>query len=65
LTRFPDAASVRNLQVLGVTHVVVHTELYANQGVEWSAIEPRFEQFGLRLLHVEGEGRVYTLPPLR
>jgi hypothetical protein len=65
LTRFPDAASVRNLQVLGVTHVVVHTELYANQGVEWAQVEPRFEQFGLRLLHVEGDGRVYTLPPLR
>ena len=63
LNHFPDQASVRNLHALGVTHVVVHTELYADEEKDWNQIEPRFEAFGLRLLHVEGTGRVYAMPP--
>lgn len=65
LNNFPDAYSVKNLQALGVTHVVVHTELYADEEKDWTKIEPRFAEFGLRLLHVEGTGRVYRMPPAR
>ena len=62
---FPDETSVNALLNLGVTYVVVHTELYAPD--EWSRLEKRLEQFSprLRLEHVEGTGRVYSLhtPP--
>jgi len=58
---FPDETSVTSLSDLGVTYVVVHTDLY--QPGEWSSVEQRFRQFSsrLRLEHVEGTGRVYSL----
>ena len=58
---FPDQASLDALAKIKVNYVVVHTDLY-EPGV-WATVEPRIEAFGdcLRLLHVEGAGRVYAL----
>ncbi len=58
---FPDEDSLRELNRLGVTFVVVHTELY--QPGEWPQVEARIEAFGgrLQLEHVAGAGRVYSL----
>lgn len=63
LTTFPDEPSVRALQTLGVTYVVVHTDLYAPP--EWASVELRLTQFQDRvtLEHVEGAGRVYAVRP--
>ncbi|MBY0494602.1 MAG: hypothetical protein K2Y23_10335 [Cyanobacteria bacterium] len=59
LTAFPDATSITSLQSVGVTHIVVHTGDY---GDRWRGIEDRIAMTPeLRLLHVEGEGRVYSL----
>ncbi|OFW23252.1 MAG: hypothetical protein A3H97_12275 [Acidobacteria bacterium RIFCSPLOWO2_02_FULL_65_29] len=60
---FPDEQSVAALQTLGVTYVVVHTDLYPEG--EWPEIETRLERFRdvLHLEHVEGSGRVYSLRP--
>ena len=44
-----------------MNYVVVHTELY---GDRWRAVEAAIEKTGaLRLEHVEGTGRVYSLLP--
>jgi hypothetical protein len=58
---FPDEKSLHSLTALGVTYVVVHTELYPIG--EWPRVEERIGGFGawLRLEHVDGEGRVYSL----
>lgn len=58
---FPDEDSLRELTRLGVTYIVVHTELYPPG--EWPQVEARIEAFGgrLRLEHVAGAGRVYSL----
>jgi hypothetical protein len=58
---FPDEASVASLSDLSVTYVVVHTDLYAPG--EFTGVEERLRQFAprLRLEHVEGAGRVYSL----
>jgi hypothetical protein len=58
---FPDELSLRSLTALGVTYVVVHTELYPPG--DWPRVEERIEGFGawLRLEHTDGEGRVYSL----
>jgi hypothetical protein len=58
---FPDEASVNSLSDLGVSYVVVHTDLYPPD--ELSKIEERLRQFSsrLRLEHVEGAGRVYSM----
>ena len=62
LTHFPADDSLKALQDLGVTHIVIHTELYEPD--EWRAIEPRLaNDRRLRLLHVEGNGRAYSLVP--
>lgn len=61
LTRFPDAVSITDLQEVGVTHVVVHTDEY---GSRWPAVEAAIAKTpALRLDHVEGAGRVYSLSP--
>ena len=61
LRDFPDEASLDNLTQIGVTYVVVHSDLYPPQ--EWTAVENRLRTFSarLRLLHTEGAGRVYVL----
>jgi hypothetical protein len=58
---FPDETSLGNLSYLNVTYVVVHSDLYPPG--EWPAVEERLKRFGsrLRLEHVDGAGRVYSL----
>ena len=58
---FPDETSVASLSDLGVTYIVVHTDLYPPG--EWDRVEERLRAFSsrLRLEHVEGAGRVYSL----
>jgi hypothetical protein len=63
LVAFPDETSLRSLQALGVTYVVVHFDLYPP--AERPGNEARFAQWGdwLTLEHVEGDGRVYSIRP--
>ena len=63
LRSFPDAASLDELTAIGVTYVVVHTDLYAPE--EWQAVEARIDRFQdrLALVHIDGMGRVYRLRP--
>jgi hypothetical protein len=62
---FPDEASLTRLLQLDVRYVVVHTDLY--EPGEWEPVEARLRQFEpwMRLEHVAGAGRVYSLhhPP--
>jgi hypothetical protein len=58
LTEFPGGESINSLRDAGVTVIVVHTDAYR----DWSAIEKRISQTAsLKLEHVEGAGRVYSL----
>ncbi len=61
LVEFPDEPSLRRLTDLGVTDVVVHTDLYPPG--EWAVTDERIARFSqwLTLRHVEGAGRVYAL----
>jgi hypothetical protein len=61
MTTFPDDAILAELQELGVTYVVVHTEQYP--GERWKEeIAPRVAKSRrLELLHTDGAGRVYAL----
>lgn len=60
MTAFPDEVSVSSLRQLGVTFVVVHTEMYPPG--RWPQVEEKLAAFpGLRLEHIEGDGRVYTI----
>lgn len=61
LTTFPDGESVARLRDLGVSYVVVHTDLYPPG--EWAKVADRLAEFSnvLTLVHVEGEGRAYAL----
>lgn len=61
MSAFPDATTLAGLRVAGVTYVVVHTEDY---GDRWPAVEAQITESGaLKLEHVEGSGRVYSLLP--
>jgi hypothetical protein len=61
LTAFPDAKSIESLRGVGVTYVVVHTDAY---GARWTMIEEQIAKTpALKLEHVEGEGRAYSLQP--
>jgi len=60
LTRFPDIETIRALQSIGVTTVVVHLDAY--RPAEREAIAIRIAaQPALQLEHSEGDGRVYAL----
>jgi hypothetical protein len=61
LRDFPDEASLDNLTRLGVTYIVVHSDMYPPQ--EWTAVDNRLRAYSARLtlLHTEGAGRVYVL----
>jgi hypothetical protein len=60
LRLFPDDRSIQVLADLGVTYVVIHTELY--EPGEWPAIEAALSgHTRLRLAKTEGAGRVYAL----
>jgi hypothetical protein len=63
LRAFPTDEGLRRLTLLGVSRIVVHTDLYAPG--EWPAVEARIGRFAgwLRLEHVEDAGRVYSLHP--
>jgi hypothetical protein len=58
---FPDEKSIASLNALGVTYVVVHPDFYPPD--EWPLVEERLGRFSawLKLEHVEGTGRVYSL----
>ncbi|HEY7172787.1 MAG TPA: PA14 domain-containing protein [Vicinamibacterales bacterium] len=58
---FPDDTSLASLEALGVTYVVVHSDLYPPG--EWQQVEERIRGYGarLRFVHAEGAGRVYEL----
>ena len=61
LTAFPDATSINSLREVGVNYVVVHTDEYGNR---WRTVEERIAKTpALRLDHVEGDGRVYSILP--
>jgi hypothetical protein len=68
LTAFPETASLRELETLGVRYAVLHREFYTD--AEWAGVLTRAEALGDRL-HLEAEtsdGRLYSLPlagPLR
>jgi hypothetical protein len=61
LAEFPNQQILRHLTDLGVTDVVVHTNLYPPG--DWAAIDQRIAGFSewLTLRHIEGDGRVYAL----
>jgi hypothetical protein len=58
---FPDEASLDSLARLGVTHVVVHTDMYPPG--EWEQVDTRIHQFAawLTRVHTDGGGIVYLL----
>jgi hypothetical protein len=61
---FPEEGVLARLSDLGVTYIVVHTELYPPG--QWSKIEARIgATSSLRLEHAEGDGRVYSLSTSR
>jgi hypothetical protein len=61
LAQFPDPPSVDSLRELGVSYVVVHTEDY---GSRWGSVEEEIRHTpALKLEHVEGSGRVYSILP--
>jgi hypothetical protein len=61
LADFPTEQVLQHLHDLGVTELVVHTDLYPPG--DWPVVERRIAAFGnwLTLRHVDGAGRVYTL----
>jgi hypothetical protein len=62
LTGFPDDESVRALRELGVTHVVVHSELYPRE--DWTRVQSALAQHpALTLLHSMDDGRVFSVAP--
>jgi hypothetical protein len=61
MTTFPDAACINSLREVGVQYVVVHTNEYRGR---WPAVEQQIAGTpALRLEHVEGPGRVYSILP--
>jgi hypothetical protein len=61
LTTFPDANSLNSLRLAGARYVVVHTNEF---GDRWRTVEELIAGTpALRLLRVEGDGRVYSLEP--
>jgi hypothetical protein len=59
LTEFPGGQSINSLRTAGVTFIVVHTDAYRGN---WPTIEERIARTAsLKLEHVEGAGRVYSL----
>ena len=66
LNVFPNDASVRRLVEIGVTHVVVHIDLY--DPALWPAVDARlrsYEGTWLKLEYSDPVGRVYSIrqPP--
>ena len=61
LVNFPDAPSIALLKQLGISHVILHTDLV--HPTETDAVRDKYMQFAdqVRLIHTEGEGRVYEV----
>jgi len=61
LRDFPDEASLRSLSDLGVTYVVVHSDMY--DPAEWAVVESKIALYPwqLGLEYSEDAGRVYRL----
>ncbi|HTK29483.1 MAG TPA: hypothetical protein VL309_08025 [Vicinamibacterales bacterium] len=60
LAAFPDERAVPMLAAAGVTHVVVHLDMYDDR--DRAAIAAALDRAAwLRLVHAEGDGRVYAL----
>jgi hypothetical protein len=61
LAHFPDDEGLASLERLGVTYVVVHTDLY--EPGEWPRVEERIARFAdrLRLDQIVGTGRIYSV----
>ena len=65
LTAFPDLASLRELEELGVGYAVLHRDFYSEE--DWDRVGARAAEFPDRL-HLEAEtddGRLYSLPAAR
>ncbi len=60
LKYFPDERSLKSLAELGVTHVVVHAEMFDPRQADVEPLLARFSSW-LTLVHQEGTGRVYAL----
>ncbi len=62
LRNFPDAQSLGHLEQLGVTYVIVHTELFAP--AEWKRFETKLGTFDgrLKLEYMDPSGQVFSLP---
>jgi hypothetical protein len=61
---FPDEASLRRLAEIGVTHVVVHIDMY--DPALWPEAETRlraYEGGWLKLAYSDATSRVYTIQP--
>jgi hypothetical protein len=60
---FPDDASLAALRDIGVTMVIMHTDLYRSRDL--AEVERRLAAHAddLRLVHTEGAGRAYALLP--
>ena len=63
LREFPTEEGLRRLAGVGVSRIVVHTNLY--EPGEWAMVEAQIGRFPgrLQLEHVEGDGRIYSLHP--
>jgi hypothetical protein len=62
LTAFPDTASLRELEELGVGYAVLHRDFYSDE--DWDRVVARAGEFPDRL-RIEAEtadGRLYSLP---
>jgi hypothetical protein len=61
LRAFPDEASLQALSDIGVTYIVVHTDMY--QPGEWPVVEAALSRYGSRLApeYTDDTGRVYRL----
>jgi hypothetical protein len=61
MTAFPDVTSINSMRAVGVHYLVIHTDEYADR---WPAVEKQIARTpGLRLEHVDGPGRVYSILP--
>lgn len=61
LHEFPTEAGLTELERLGISYIIVHTEMY--QPDRWAEKESQLERYGdrIRLVRVEGEGRAYRI----
>jgi hypothetical protein len=65
LTAFPDTASLRELEELGVGYAVLHRGFYSDE--DWDEVVARAAEFPdrLRLEAETDDGRLYSLPQAR